>query len=118
MSKITERINETLKENGISKEEFYKVCKITSSAYSQWNTGKTEPRATSLKKVADFLNVNYQWLLFGDGVKEKPPVSNEQLSDDALKFALFGDATDITDADMEDVRRYAEFIKERKKKDK
>lgn len=87
MSEITERINLLLKEKGISKEEFYKKCSITSSAYSQWNTGKTEPKSASIKKIAEFLNVSYQWLRFGIGKKGKPiPVSEDGLSNEAKEI--------------------------------
>lgn len=73
MSAITERIDGVLAERGVSKAKFYADCKITSSAYSQWNTGKTEPRPKKLKEVAEYLNVNYTWLIDGKGPKEKAP---------------------------------------------
>lgn len=71
MSEVTKRIDSVLREKGISKKEFYKACKITSSAYSQWNTGKTEPRTTKIKEISNYLNVMYEWLAFGIGEKEK-----------------------------------------------
>lgn len=73
MSKVTERIDLVLKERGISKQAFYQDCELTSSAYSQWNTGKTEPRAATLRRVADYLDLNYEWLVSGIGTKEKAP---------------------------------------------
>lgn len=88
MSKITTRINQTLKEMGISKEEFYEKCKITSSAYSQWNTEKTEPKASSLKRISDFLNVSYQWLQFGTGEKIKSPPSDIEDGQEAELLSL------------------------------
>lgn len=88
MSDITIRINETLKEMDISKGEFYEKCKITSSAYSQWNTEKTVPKASSLKRISDFLNVNYQWLQFGTGEKRKspPPKKDGELLAEAIEL--------------------------------
>lgn len=51
-----------------------------------------------------------------DGEKEKAPaVSGERMSDDELKFALWGDSAEMDDADLDDVKRYAAFIRERKK---
>ena len=38
-----------------------------------------------------------------------------QMSDEELKFALWGDCTDVSDDDLDDVRRYAAFVRERKK---
>lgn len=72
-SAIIARIEKMLKERGISKQEFYTACGITSAGYSQWNTGKTTPRASSLHRVADFLGTTYEYLVAGAGPKEKAP---------------------------------------------
>ena len=40
-------------------------------------------------------------------------VQRSPASDDDLKFALFGSSKDITDAQFEEVKRFAQFIKER-----
>lgn len=82
---IVTRIDTLLAEKGLSKMAFYKACGITSSAYSQWRTGKTTPKISTLKVVADFLNVNVDYLLTGLGEKEqKKPVTQEddRLSED------------------------------------
>ncbi len=73
MSEVTKRIDNVLREKGISKKDFYEACDITSSAYSQWNTGKTEPRTAKLKEISNYLNIMYEWLAFGVGKKEKAP---------------------------------------------
>lgn len=78
---ITRRIDALLREKGISKQDFYRDCKITSAAFSQWNTGKTEPRSTSLQRIAEYLQTNYEYLITGLGPKEKenpPTVSSER----------------------------------------
>lgn len=120
MSKVTERIDLVLKERGISKKEFYEKCGVTSAAYSQWNTGKTEPRGSTLRRVSMYLDVNYEWLCTGEGEKEKAPTNDGErvISDAELKFALWGDCDEISDEDLADVRRYAAFVRERKKDNK
>ena len=56
----------------------------------------------------DFLLINAD--------KETPIPQDERLvTDDDIKFALWGDSTEVDDADLEDVKRYAAFVKERKK---
>ena len=89
MSKVTERIDHVLKSKGISKQEFYSSCEITSSAYSQWNTGKTEPKPATLRRIAKFLDVNYEWLSLGAGEKENAPLRKRMsaiLKNDWLKY--------------------------------
>ena len=36
----------------------------------------------------------------------------------ALRFALWGEADDMTDADVDDVLKYAEFVRAKRKSDK
>lgn len=50
--------------------------------------------------------------------KKAPALEGERkVSDDDIKFALWGDTSYITDDDLEDVKRYAAFIRERKRRD-
>ena len=55
-SPIVARINSLLAEKGISKQEFYDACHITSATYSLWNTGKTTPRMKNLETIAIYLH--------------------------------------------------------------
>ena len=116
-SPIVNRINSLLAERGIDKKKFYDDCGITSASYSLWNTGKTKPRMKNLETIADYLHVPVSYLIEGKEQKEKAPAeSSERMSDDELKFALWGDSTEMDDADLDDVKRYAAFIRERKKR--
>lgn len=49
---------------------------------------------------------------------KKAPTENgeRQISNDELKFALWGDCDDIDEDDLADVLKYAAFVRERKKK--
>ena len=55
-SPIVARINSLLAEKGISKQEFYDACHITSATYSLWNTGKTTPRMKNLENISVYLH--------------------------------------------------------------
>ena len=66
--------------------------------------------------ISSYLKVPIELIL---GVEEeKTPTENgeREFSKDDLKFALWGDSSEIDDADLADVLRYAAFIKERKQK--
>lgn len=66
-SPIVARINALLSLRGISKKQFFKDCKISSSAFSQWNTGKIEvPRGKNIERIANYLDVSVEYLLYGD----------------------------------------------------
>jgi len=51
-----------------------------------------------------------------DARREATSLKRFTPEDAALAFALWGDTTDIDDQDIEDVRRFAAFIREKKKK--
>ena len=71
------RINAVLAEKGIEKRIFYADCKITSSAFSQWATGRTTPREKKLREIAEYLGVSYDFLIHGQ--KENPPSVDDGL---------------------------------------
>lgn len=81
------------------------------TTFSDWYNGNKYPRIDKIEMLADYFGV-----LKSDLIEDKTDSNNPAPIDDtSLKFALWGDTDEITDADLEDVRRYAEFIKERKK---
>lgn len=64
-------------------------------------------------EISDALGVSFDFML---GKEKAPTASGERsVSDDELKFALWGNCEDISDDDLADVRRYAAFVRERKK---
>lgn len=78
-----------------------------------WKNNGTAPKQELLVKIADFFQVSTDYLL-GLETGRSAVVLGQQISDEALKFALFGHSEGISDEDLADVRRYAEFIRERK----
>lgn len=69
-----------------------------------------------LMEIADYLSVSHTFILTGKESEKAPTASGERsVSDAELKFALWGDCEDIDDDDLADVRRYAAFVRERKK---
>lgn len=75
--------------------------------------------ADRLSDIAAYLSVSPDYLLFGKENKKAPTdVGEREMSDAELKFALWGDCEDVSDEDLADVRRYAAFVRERKKDQK
>ena len=98
----------------------YKACTdigLNRSAVAKWKTGG-QPNGSTAAKVADYFGVTTDYLL-GKESKKAPTASGERsVSDAELKFALWGDCEDVSDDDLADVRRYAAFVRERKKEKK
>lgn len=120
-SPITSRINALLAEKGISKQEFYKGCGISSASYSLWNTGKTFPKRKSLEKVADFLDTSVDYLLTGLGEKERIPNANSGKSSRLEKLneadiAFYGRYKALDEKGREDLLDFIEILEERQKR--
>ena len=94
-SPIVTRINALLAKKNISKAEFYEKCNLTSASYSNWNTGKTRPKMKNIERIARFLGVTSEYLLYGDGAEKEsapdPKTEGEgytELQKAAIQFVL------------------------------
>lgn len=66
--------------------------------------------------IARYLDLSIDYLLTGVQPSATPADAGRQpISDAELKFALWGDSETMDDQDLADVRRYAAFVRERKK---
>lgn len=88
---------------------------ISKSLVTKWKTNNIDvPSADVLKKLSAYFNVPVSELL--EETEKAPTEKGERtVSDAELKFALWGDCEDVDDDDLADVRRYAAFVRERKK---
>lgn len=78
---------------------------LSSGSITKWKNG-AKPNDTTLQKIADYFGVSVDYLLTGEP-------SSAPISDDDLKFALFGGDKDIPDNVLEEVKAFAKYAKER-----
>lgn len=100
---------------GVSPSKAAESIGLKRSSVVKWKNGAL-PSSSTLQKLSEYFGVTTDYLLGAEAEKALTPEGEREISKDELKFALWGDVTDITDDDLEDVRRYAAFIKERKKR--
>lgn len=74
--------------------------------------------AANAQKIAAYFGVSVGYLLGEETEKAPAGDGKRSVSDDELKFALWGDCQDVSDDDLADVLRYAAFVRERKKDQK
>ena len=89
----------------------YRACMdagLNRSAVAKWKAGG-KPNGTSAGKLAAYLGVTTDYLLCG----KEPENSGRQVSDEEIKFALFGGNGEITDAMYEEVKQFAAFVRQR-----
>lgn len=72
-----------------------------------------------LVDIANYLNVSTDYLLTGKETEKAPSgVDERSVSDDAIKFALFGGGGEITDEMYDEVKRFAHMVKLREEAEK
>lgn len=88
---------------------------VSRSLAAKWKaTNAGKPSADVLEKMSTYFGMSINEILSGE--KEAPTQEGERkISDDDLMFALWGD-TEMGPEDLDDVKRYAEFVRERKGK--
>ncbi len=85
---------------------------ITYVSLSRYENGHRMPKMDILSKLAAHYGVTVDYLMNGD-----TPQDQERISDADLRFALWGgDAGEITQAQLDEVKRFAQFVRERDKK--
>lgn len=83
---------------------------VSRATVNYWKNGNV-PKQDTLIKIANYFNVSVDYLLGNE--KQINPATD---SDEMLMFALYGgDNADITPGMLEDVRNFAQYIREKNK---
>ena len=105
-------------------ERFYQLCRqrgtspnpvgaelgASSGSITAWKRGAM-PRASMVRKIANYFDVSVEYLM---GYDQTVCPSGNSVSNEDLKFALFGGDREISDEMLDEVRQFAEFLKQRK----
>ena len=92
---------------------------INKSNVSNWKNNGYTPRGEALQKIADYFGVTADYLLTGEESEKAPtPAGEREISDEAIKFALFGGEGEITDAMYEEVKQFARMVRLREEAEK
>lgn len=105
MPAIYQRIEELCRNRGINITFLCSECGIPRASLSDYKTGRKKTlSADTLSKIADYFGVSVDYL-YG---KEVHPADEQ-----SLKVALFGGDGAVTDEMWNEVKRYAQYIKEK-----
>ena len=92
----------------------YRACTdigLNRSAVAKWKTGG-KPNGSTAAKLAEYFGVTTDYLL-GQSEERTPGDKPRAVSDEEIKFALFGGDGEITDAMFDEVKQFAAFVKQR-----
>ena len=111
MNIIATRLQEALNLRSMRKADLAKKSGISKAAISSYVQGLYIPKGNTIDKLAEVLHVSPLWLQ-GKDVPMCPTAP--QVTDEMLKFALFNGADGITDDMLEEVKAFAQFVKQKK----
>ena len=127
-----ERYLEMLKEKGIKNIDVSRATGIPASTFSDWKKGKSSPKRDKIEKIANFFDINPDWLAGTSDIKIKLKNNlNEQeqsyyLNPETIKIAqqiydnkelslLFDAAKDAEPEDLQTVHSMLMALKRKEK---
>lgn len=108
MADMYERIDTLLTERGISGAKMSADLGMSRSFMTELRKGRAKSiRLETAQAVADYFGVPVSYLL-GDEASASTTITDED-----IKFALFGGDGNITEEMYQEVRQFAQFVKRR-----
>ena len=105
-------IKELRQNHAMTQERLAELLNISPQAVSRWETGAAMPDISLIPPLANLFGVTTDYLLEQTDLRTAA-APERTVSDDDIKFALFGGHGEITDAMYEEVKRFAAFIRDR-----
>lgn len=100
--KFNENLKAARERRNMTQKEVADSIGVAKSTYSLYESGQREPNVQTIKKIADTLNVSADDLL---GLIAEPQT-----------IAAHFDGEEFTEDELEEIRQFAEFVKNRKNK--
>lgn len=70
---FSDRLNELIEKKKVSRYQISKDTRVTEATLSNYAKGKGNPNASIVKQLADYFEVSFEWLMYGDGEDERLP---------------------------------------------
>lgn len=82
---------------------------VSNTSVSNWEKNLSKPDADMIQKLCGILRLQPNDFY----AAEEPAGKRQAVTDEDIKFALFGGSGEITDAMYDEVKRFAAFLKQR-----
>lgn len=112
---------------GLKDADIVKATGITKSTFSDWKSGRSNPKKEKLQKIADFFNVSLDYLMTGEDksvLLDRKYYINEETAEMAEKIfhnkelrLLFDAARDAQPEDLETVHHMLLALKRKERGD-
>lgn len=115
---IGKLINKKRLELGLTLEEVGNAVGVSKSTVKKWEDGYiSNMKRDKISELAKILHLDPVSLITGEenvNSNKKEPIK-PTVTDEDIKFALFNGADGVTDEMYEEVKNFADFVKNRKK---
>ena len=116
---IIKRLKQAIDESGLTYSQLESKTGISKSALQRYATGMTKKIPVApIVAIAQVLNVSAAWIMGWSEEDNKSNVNFSPATDDDIKFALFGGEEEITDEMYDEVKNFAEYVKQKYKNKK
>ncbi len=117
MGEMYERIAALCEQKGVRPGKMCADTGISRGNIGDLKMGRIKKlSAENLEKIAKYFGVTTDYLLGAETEKAPTQQGERQISDSDMMFALWGDSDEMDQADLDDVKRYADYVRERKRK--
>ena len=106
MPYFSNRLKELRTGNALTQKELAAKLNVSQNAIFNWENGKREPSIDMLKQIADFFGVSLDYLT-GNVIHNTPHT-----------IAAHFDGDEYTKEEIEEIRRFAEFVKNKRNPEK
>ncbi len=113
-----DRFKQLCERKGVSCNKAALEIGLSNATPTKWKKTGATPVGDTLDKIAAYFGVSTDFLL-GKDTKTAPTENGERpITDDDIKFALFGGSGEITDAMYDEVRNFAAYVRQREEQKK
>ncbi len=109
-----EKIRNARKSLNLTQRQLADCLGVSNTTISNWEKGLSRPDADLIQKLCQVLHLQPNDF-YGTTETTSAPAETDRpaVSDDDIKFALFGGDGEISDAMFDEVKRFAAFLKQR-----
>lgn len=116
MDACKDRIKEAMRIRSLKSADLVRITGMSSARISHYVTGKYLPKQDAIHSLALALNVSESWLMGLDVPMEREKEVAQPTPSDIAKVALFGGDGEVTEEMWNEVKAFAEFVKQKYKR--
>ena len=102
---------ELCRQKGKSPNKAAEEIGLSNSITTKWKKTGATPGGETLQRIATYFGVTTDRLLGKENIKAPTASGERSVSDEDIKFALFGGDGEITDAMYQEVKEFAALVK-------